>query len=393
MNTSKNVNENHASGEGRGTRIIISFLAAALMLLCMNKLHAQQPPPNAKQKVVVVNFDAKNVGYDPIQMGNLVRLELEKLDSFDVMDRYDMDYLVAKNKLQVANCYGKTCLVDLGKQLGAEKMLSGSIEVYGEAIIYTMRWIDVKTEAIEVTQVTEFLNMQNEIQTMTAVMLRDLFKRPVDPNVKTQLMKPDSYDARARTPVTERVRLDGPRMGVTVFTDRTAAILGAPKSQGGYDAAPIMFQFGYQFEKQYLAAGDFQALFEFVPMVTGLDQGLFIPSFTIMNGMRMNRHGWEVGFGPTFSLITRSEGAYINNEWVRRSEYDPAVHGANIEFVNRLDSRGDVYMNSSFIFAVGKTFRSGTMNIPVNAYAVPGRDGWRFGVSFGYNARNWHSSK
>ena len=391
MKTMNHTTENNPKSKRMGTKIIIMFFAASLFMLAMNKLHAQQAQP--KQKVVVVNFDAKNVGYDPTQMGNLVRLELEKLDSFAVMDRYDMEYLVAKSKLQVANCYGKTCLVDLGKQLGADKMLAGSIEVYGDAIIYTMRWIDVKTEAIEITQVTEFLNMQNEIQTMTAVMLRDMFNRPVDANVKSQLVKPDSYDARARVPVTARVRLDGPRMGATVFTDKTASIISAPKSQGGFEAAPVMFQFGYQFEKQYLAAGDFQALFEFIPMVTGLDQGLFIPSFAVMNGTRMNRHGWEVGFGPTFSLITRSEGANINNEWVRREDYDPAIHGANITFENRLDSRGDLYMNSSFIFAVGKTFRSGNMNIPVNAYAVPGRDGWRFGMSFGYNARNWHAAK
>ncbi len=395
MKTIDNASETQYSRKRSGTKIMLAFFVASLMLVAINKVNAQQtPPPNQpKQKAVVLNFDAKNVGYDPTQMGNLVRLELEKLDSFDVMDRYDVNYLVAKNNLQVANCYGKICLGDLGRQLGADKMLTGSIEVYGDAIIYTMRWIDVKTEAIEITEVTEFLNLQNEIQNMTTVMLREMFNRPVEENVKAQLVKPDSYEARARVPATERVRLDGPRMGATMFTNETADIIRASKSQGGFEAAPVMFQFGYQFEKQYLAAGQFQALFEFIPMVTGLDQGLFIPSFTVMNGMRMNRHGWEVGFGPTFSLITRSEGAYVNNEWIRRSEYDPTIHGADLEFNHRLDSRGEVYLNSAFIFAVGKTFRSGNMNIPVNLYGVPGRDGWRVGISFGYNARNWYASK
>jgi hypothetical protein len=401
--TNRNNQPVHPSTElrtssGVSGKIIAILLGCLLVFISFNKLHAQTPqaPPQnvgPKQKAVVLNFDAKNVGYDPTQMGNLVRLELEKLDTFDVMDRYDVTYLVQKNNLQINNCYGKICLVELGRQLGADKMLTGSIEVYGDAIIYTMRFIDVKSEAIEITQVTEFLNMQNEIQTMTSVMLREMFGRPVDANVKSQLIKPDSYDARARVPVTERVRLDGPRMGATVFTDKTAAIISAPKNQGGFDAAPVMFQFGYQFEKQYLAAGEFQALFEFIPMVTGLDQGIFIPSFTVMNGMRMNRHGWEVGFGPTFTLITREEGAYVNNEWIRRTEYDPIVHGPNPNFINRLDSRGDVYLNSAFIFAVGKTFRSGNMNIPVNLYGVPGRDGWRVGISFGYNARNWYKAK
>lgn len=393
MKTTDNNNNNHPSHEGTGTKLVVMLFAGLLILMTMGKLHGQNAAPSVKQKAVVLNFDAKNVGYDPVAMGNLVRLELEKLDTFDVMDRYDVNYLVAKNNLQVNNCYGKICLVELGKQLGADKMVTGSAEVYGDAIIYTMRLIDVKTESIERTHVVEFLNMQNEIQTMTSVMLREMLGMPVEPNVKSQLVKPDSYDARARVPATERVRLDGPRMGAAFYTDRTASIIRSPRSQGGFDAAPVMFQFGYQFEKQYLAAGQFQALFEFVPMVTGLDQGLFIPSFTVMNGMRMNRRGWEVGFGPNFSLVTRSEGFYVNNEWVRRSEYDPAIHPANVTYQYRLDSRGAVHLNSAFIFAVGKTFRSGNMNIPVNVYGIPGRDGWRFGVSFGYNARNWYKSK
>jgi hypothetical protein len=76
--------------------------------------------------------------------------------------------------------------------------------------------------------------------------------------------------------------------------------------------------------------------------------------------MRMNRRGWEVGFGPNFSLVTRSEGFYVNNEWVRRSDYNPALHGNDVTYQYRLDSRGDVYLNSAFIFAVGKTFRRAT---------------------------------
>jgi hypothetical protein len=256
-----------------------------------------------------------------------------------------------------------------------------------------MRLVDVKTETIERAQVTEFLNQQNEIQTMTAVMLRQLFDRPVEVNVISQLTKPDSYDARARTPVTEKMNLAGPRMGATFFTGEAATILGAEKSQGGYGAFPLMFQFGYKFEQQYLAAGQFQALFEFIPMVTGLDQGLFIPSFTIMNGLRANRLGFEFAFGPTFNLVQKDFGYYDNeNNWIRRTEWNAlnvnnpaAVPPA---FIERMDSRGDFKLGSNFVFGVGKTFRSGNLNVPVNFFAVPGRSGWRFGLSIGYNARN-----
>lgn len=345
-----------------------------------------------KTKVAVLNFDAKHIGYEPSQMGDLVRLELEKLDTFDVMDRYDVNYLVEKNKINVTNCYGKICLVEAGKSLGADKMLTGSVEAFGEVMIYTMRIIDVKNENIEATQVTEFLNNPKELQVMSAVMLKQLFKRNVDPAILSQLTKPDNYDARARQPITDQVRMDGPRMGATMFTGKTASIIQSPRSQGGYDAVPVMFQFGYQFEKQYLSSGSFQALFEFVPMVTGLDQGLFIPSFTLMNGLRENRLGVEFAFGPSVTLSTRAKGFYTEaGSWVTQSEFqsNPGLYG-NISpsFVDRLDSRGDVHLSSSFIIAAGKTFRSGNLNIPVNVYFVPSGQGNRYGISFGYNIRN-----
>jgi hypothetical protein len=375
-------------------KITFQFITGFFLFGCSAVINAQAPAPvPAKAKVVVLNFDSKIPSYDPTAMGNLVRIELEKLDTFNVMDRYDVAYLVEKNQLKISNCYGKICLVELGKALGADKMLTGTVEIFGPSIVYTMRLVDVKSEQIERSQVTEFLNQQSEIQTMTSVMLRQLFDRPVDQNVVSQLTKPDSYDARARTPVIEKMNLAGPRMGATLFTGEAAEILSAEKSQGGYKAFPVMFQFGYQFEQQYLASGQFQALFEFIPMVTGLDQGLFIPSFTIMNGIRANRYGWEFAFGPTFNIVQKDFGYYDSeNNWVRRTEWNQL--NANVPnavpptYVERMDSRGDYKLGSNFVFGLGKTFRSGNLNVPVNVYAVPSRSGWRFGLSIGYNARN-----
>ena len=37
------------------------------------------------------------------------------------------------------------------------------------------------------------------------------------------------------------------------------------KNSGGFDMFPISSMIGYQFEKQYLSSGDFQALIEFIP--------------------------------------------------------------------------------------------------------------------------------
>ncbi len=115
-----------------------------------------------------------------------------------------------------------------------------------------------------------------------------------------------------------------------------------------------------------------------------------------MNGLRANRRGWEFAFGPTFNLVAKDYGYYDSeNNWIRRSEWNATnvTTGATPPtFVERLDSRGSYTLGSNFVFGIGKTFRSGNRNVPVNFFAIPGRSGWRFGLSFGYNSRN-HATK
>lgn len=65
-----------------------------------------------KPSLTILNIDAQNIAYDAVQMGDLVRLELDKLDTFEVMDKYDVAYLVKKNDLEIENCYGKICLLE-----------------------------------------------------------------------------------------------------------------------------------------------------------------------------------------------------------------------------------------------------------------------------------------
>jgi hypothetical protein len=181
-------------------------------------------------------------------------------------------------------------------------------------------------------------------------------------------------------------------MGMVTYTGEMFNRIIAPRKDGGFDAFPVMFQFGYQFEKQYLNEGNLQALVEFLPMVTGLDQGYFIPSFSVMHGLRSNVNGWEFAFGPTFNIVPVARGYYEDNEWklVRDWKNDPKNMGRDLPFetLDRLDTRGDYRLRSAFVFAAGRTFKSGKLNIPVNFFVIPGKNGWRYGVSFGFNAKN-----
>jgi len=165
------------------------------------------------------------------------------------------------------------------------------------------------------------------------------------------------------------------------------------RENGGYDMLPIMSQFGYQFEKQYMSAGNVQALLEFLPMVCGMDQGRFVPSFTFMNGFRHSRSGWEFAFGPTISFKKVAEGYFDeNNQWNLAKNYQAFDENGQYipnpyKIVEDYDSRGSIKFSYGFTLAAGKTFTSGQLNIPLNVFFTPAKDGFHIGASFGFNVR------
>lgn len=392
---------------------IILIISAALAI---NSSSAQ----SKKLSATILSMDARGVSFDDKQMGSLLRLELEKLDTFQVVDRYDISYFIEKKAKQTFdslykpfyagnarkadscykkvlhetqqnfdNCFSKSCLVEMGKIFNSDKMLTGTAERFGEIVVLTLRLIDVKSASIEKTQVNEYLHLPNEAPLMIRMSLLQLFNKPFDVELLKTISKKNNYENAVNNHNKVSVNLNGPRSGFSVFTGETAKIIEAPKEQGGFGAYPVMFQFGYQFEKQYLNEGNCQALFEFLPTITGFNQNVFIPSLTIMNGFRENRFGWEIGFGPSFSMVTKANGYYdANGEWQLEKKWNAELQGVNPhQITSRLDSRGNPELSSFFIVALGKTFRSGRLNIPVNAYYIPSKDGDRFGLSVGFNAK------
>jgi hypothetical protein len=184
-------------------------------------------------------------------------------------------------------------------------------------------------------------------------------------------------------------------MGIAYITGDMGKTLERPEGQGGYDCYRVLSQFGYQFEVQYMSAGNFLALVEVLGMVSGMEQQLFIPSIILMNGFRLNKQGLEFAFGPTIALRKSCDGFYDTDglmggeldHWYRDFEWDGINPGITnpYDVVNRMDSRGEVGINTSWVWAIGKTFRSGYLNIPVNLYTVPRKEGWYIGLSVGFN--------
>lgn len=357
------------------------------MLLIMIMVTMTSMAQKSRQSITVLNIDSKGIQLDPAQLGNLARIELEKLDSFDVTDRYDVAYLIDKNKLNITSCYGKTCLLEVGGTIKSDYMFTGSVELYGQTIVATFRLINVSNGRIERTAVDEYLNLPLETQQMMGISIRKMFGRRNDEELVLRLTKKFDYENSINNPDRARLNLQGPRFGYVFVFGEMAGRLASGKSEGGYDAYPAMFQCGYQFEKQYLNEGHYQALFEFIPLITGVDQQMLIPSFTFLNGFRNNQKGWEIAIGPSVGLASYSKLAKYQGKYYTGSELESmGVKDYSLE--RHLDSRGNLAFSSALVMAFGKTLKSGKMNIPLNLYVtIPTMEGFRIGLSVGYNSK------
>lgn len=132
-------------------------------------------------------------------------------------------------------------------------------------------------------------------------------------------------------------KLAGPRIGMTIITaGSTADVINEDLSyvmnnKKGTTGAAFTTQFGWQWESRFgNGEGGIVGLVEWIALVGGLEKGKFLPSFSAIIGARTAK-GFEFGIGPNVSLS-----------------------------------------GVGLVFGVGKNFKFGNLNVPVNLAFIPG---------------------
>lgn len=388
------------------------FTSIAFILIAGFTLNAQ-----SKSTIAVGNPNVSGLFVTPEIASKLIRLELIKLDQYSVLDQFDMADEYEKNERYKENCLGKSCLTDLGNALGVNYIASGSYDLIGNKIIISIKIIDVKTGQVFKTGVKEFDNQEEELQRMTQLLVNDMHgidnQKELDDRLKFNNEMITSTNVG-------KVKNNGPRIGYAVMTGNHYEFATRPASQGGLDIFPGVSMIGYQLEAQYVGTENFSALIEGIVNVSGLEQGQFIPTISLMNGFRFGKAGWEFAFGPGFGIKQVSNGFFDNdgsfgksgnyvseNDWntiaqryndpVAHPEFfvdgnfvapDPSVFNEENNFdTEHGDTRGKTKFSTSFLFAVGRTFRAGALNIPVNAFYSSKKGGGLVGLSVGFNVQ------
>lgn len=160
-------------------------------------------------------------------------------------------------------------------------------------------------------------------------------------------------------------KFDGPRIGFTYLGNGTS--YDELKKQ---NKSNLFSQFGWQFESRIFTTEDgSSALLEFIPMIGGFEQGLFIPSLSVLTGLRngtSSKFSFEFAMGPNFSLSYNYKG-----------EKNP---------------------NLGLVLALGTSINNSNINFPINLVFVPSvgskgdngnnyQTGYRLSIIVGYNAR------
>jgi hypothetical protein len=122
-------------------------------------------------------------------------------------------------------------------------------------------------------------------------------------------------------------KFGGPRIGFTFITPGT---LSDRLAQDGKH--PFITQFGWQFETRLFSVDNGPSgIVEFIPIVGGMEQGEFLPSASLLIGLRgAGKRTIEFAVGPNLSAS-----------------------------------------GLGMVFAVGANFKSGNVNFPVNLAFVP----------------------
>ena len=122
-------------------------LTAALIIISLGaSLHAQT-------RVAITPFEniTKNAEYDWLCNGfsETLTTGLSEVNSVIIIERSQFNSIVKEQDLQLSDLADETKAVSVGKVLGAEKMLIGSFQAFGQRIKVNARFVDVSTGEID----------------------------------------------------------------------------------------------------------------------------------------------------------------------------------------------------------------------------------------------------
>ena len=112
------------------------------------------PPPETPTNIAVVDFTGNNVSSGEVRaLTDRLRIELFNTKYFKVIEREMMEEVLEEQGFQQSGCTTDECMVQIGRLIGVQKIIGGSISKVGNIYSVSSRIVNVETGEIEKTEV------------------------------------------------------------------------------------------------------------------------------------------------------------------------------------------------------------------------------------------------
>ncbi len=128
------------------------IITAIIILTSLSALSAQN-----KEPVAVLDFTGHGVSQSEASaISSMFTVELVRSGLFEVMDRKNINEILAEHKLQLSGCTDTSCAVEIGQILSLQYIFSGEVSKLGKSYIASINYINVETSKIERSTTQKF---------------------------------------------------------------------------------------------------------------------------------------------------------------------------------------------------------------------------------------------
>jgi len=139
---------------------IKNLLVLIVLLFLIATAYAEEKP-----RVAVSNLQAQGISQmESNQISDFLRNSLSNYDALIVLNRTNMEEILAEQVFQYERCSDRDCAVKLGKILGVEKMIVGTAGSFAGEFYIDVSYVDVETTKIEFSEYINFKELRDAKQ-------------------------------------------------------------------------------------------------------------------------------------------------------------------------------------------------------------------------------------
>jgi len=190
----------------------------ALALLVLIPLMAFGPTPDAGAQepqdtrilIGMLDLEANNIdAAEARAIADRIRYHLGNLPEFRVLERNRMEDILSEMGFQLSgSCDTQECVIQVGRILGVEKMVAGSVSKIGEIYALQVRLVDIQTSTIERQAISdvrgiELVLLEGTLEVAQRLAGRDLDAAFAPGQPVSRPTDPSAADQQAEEPVVE----------------------------------------------------------------------------------------------------------------------------------------------------------------------------------------------